>query len=57
MKALIWILCAMVTAAITTICKMNGILLGGIPTALLWGAAIALAGILCQKLDEKRKEK
>lgn len=51
MKFLIWFFCLFVAAAISTACKMNGIILGGIPTVLLYGGAFRIAALLCKKLD------
>lgn len=56
MKILIWFLCLFAHAFITTLLKSNGILLGGIPTALLIGGAMWLAKTLCKKWDERAKQ-
>lgn len=52
MKVLIWILCIFANALITTLLKEAGILLGGIPSALLFGGSFWLAHKLCKKWDE-----
>ena len=52
MKVLIWILCIFANALITTILKESGILLGAIPTMILFGAMLWLARTLCKKWDE-----
>ena len=40
MKSVIWIVTIGCLVLITTLCRMNGIILGGIPTAALYGGAI-----------------
>lgn len=55
MKVVIWIACIFLVSAITTALKANGIILGAIPTAAIYGGAVALAGFLCKLLDKKRK--
>ena len=57
MKVLIWILCIFVNALITTIFKESGIILGGIPTIILYGVTIWLARTLCKKWDERKTDK
>ena len=54
MKVLIWILCIFANALITTILKESGILLGAIPTMILFGAMFWLARTLCKKWDEHK---
>lgn len=55
MKVLIWILCIFANALITTILKESGILLGAIPTMILFGAMLWLARTLCKKWDEHKE--
>lgn len=54
MKVLIWILCFFANALITTLIKEGGIILGGIPTALMFGGTLWLARTLCKKWDEHK---
>ncbi len=56
MKVFIWLSCFFVFAAIQTLAKNAGILLGGIPTALLCGLTYWCANKLC-KVWETHKEK
>ena len=57
MKVLIWCLCFFANAFITTILKQAGIMLGGIPTMLLFAGTIWLARTLCKSWDERKKAK
>lgn len=57
MKILIWGGMIFAVSAITTALRMNGILLGAIPTMLIYGAALFLAGTLCKLWDHHRNEK
>ena len=52
MKVLIWILCIFANALITTILKESGILLGAIPTMILFAGMLWVARTLCKKWDE-----
>ena len=52
MKILFWILCVFAAAIIGAMFKMGGIMLGAIPSAILYGGAIWLANRLCKKWDE-----
>ena len=54
MKGLIWFLCIFANALITTILKESGILLGAIPTMILFAAMLWLARTLCKKWDEHK---
>ena len=54
MKILIWVLCILANAVITTIFKANGILLGAMPTMILCGTMFWLASTLCRKWDEHK---
>lgn len=56
MKVLIWFLCIFAYTLITTLLKGNGIILGGIPTMILFGAMLWLARTLCKKWDERKGE-
>lgn len=55
MKVLIWILCFFANALITTVLKESGILLGAIPTMILFGATLWLARTLCKKWGEHKE--
>ena len=55
MKFLIWFLCIFANAIITTIIKEAGVILGAIPTVVLFGATMWLARALCKKWDEHKK--
>ena len=57
MKVLIWIGCFFVNALITTILKESGIILGGIPTVILYGVTVVVAPFLCKKWDEHKGHK
>lgn len=54
MKVLIWFLCIFANALITTLLKESGIILGAIPTMILFGAMLWLARTLCKKWDEHK---
>ena len=55
MKALIWIGCIFSLSLCMTLIKNGGIILGGIPTALMFGAMWWLARTLCKKWDARKK--
>lgn len=57
MKFLIWFLCIFANAIITTIIKEAGVILGAIPTVILFGATMWLAKTLCKKWDEHKENK
>lgn len=54
MKFLIWFLCILANAIITTLITESGVILGGIPTALMFAATFWLARTLCKKWDEHK---
>ncbi|MBE6810080.1 MAG: zinc-ribbon domain-containing protein [Ruminococcaceae bacterium] len=54
MKVLIWIVCYFVIALITTALKENGVILGGIPTVILWLLVFFPARRLCKFWDEHK---
>lgn len=56
MKVLIWILCFFANALITTIIRGRGVILGAIPTVILYGVTIWLARTLCKKWDEYKAD-
>ena len=53
MKALIWIGCIFSLSVCTVIIKNCGIILGGIPAALMFGGMWWTATTLCKKWDER----
>ena len=57
MKFLIWFLCFLANAIIITLIKEAGIILGGIPTALMFVATWWLAQTLCKKWDARKEIK
>ncbi len=57
MKVLIWVLCFFLNALISAIIKGNGVILGAIPTVILYGVTIWLARTLCKKWDEHKADK
>lgn len=57
MKVLIWFLCILAYSIITTLIKECGIILGGIPTVILFGGTMWLARTLCTKWDEHKETK
>lgn len=57
MKVLIWFICFFVVALIRTSTQESGIILGGLPTALLYLGAYFIARSLCKSLDERKTEK
>ena len=54
MKGLIWFMCVVANAVFTIIFNANGILLGAIPTMILFGTTFWLARTLCKKWDENK---
>ena len=56
MKSVIWIVAIVGVAMISTLCRANGIALGAIPTAALYGAAVAVARTLCNAIDRKNAQ-
>lgn len=57
MKVLIWVLCLFANAMITTIAKENGVILGAIPTVILYALAATLAQSLCGVWDKYKQKK
>lgn len=57
MKALIWIGCIFSLSLCTVLIKNCGIILGGIPTALMFGGMWWLATTLCKKWDARTRQK
>lgn len=57
MKVLIWILCFFANALVTTLIKESGVILGAIPTVILYGATFWLARTLCKKWDAHKANK
>ena len=56
MKILIWTGCIFGLSIFITMLRTGGILLGGIPTALLYGGMFWLARTLCKKWDNHKKD-
>ncbi len=54
MKILIWFLCVLVASMIETSIEMKGVLLGAIPTLLIWSIPIAAARYFCRMWDEHK---
>lgn len=54
MKVLIWLLCFFVNGLITTLIRESGVILGAIPTVILFASTMWLARTLCQKWDEHK---
>lgn len=52
MKIFIWFFCILIFSIIETLLKAKGILLGAIPTVLLFSAAISIAKYFCRIWDE-----
>lgn len=57
MKVLIWSLCIFVTALITTFIKESGVILGAIPSVILFSIMMWSARTLCKKWDEHKGNK
>ena len=57
MKILIWFLCILANSIITAIIKANGIILGGIPTFIMYMITFAVARTLCEKWQEYKNNK
>lgn len=57
MKGLIWFSCIFMVALVQAYCKQNGIILGGIPTAILFMIAASVAKALCKRQDAKKQGK
>ena len=54
MKVLIWVVTLFCLALIQTFLRMSGVILGAIPTVILFGAALYIAKALCKSVDQKR---
>lgn len=57
MKFLIWFVCIAIYAVVTTALQMSGIILGGIPTFLLFGGTLWLARTISKFWSESQEEK
>ena len=57
MKILIWFVCILVMAIIQTIISSSGIILGAIPSVILFLAMWQVATTLCKKYDEKKADR
>ncbi len=56
MKFLIWFVCIFVLALIQTLLAESGIILGGIPTAILFATTMYVARTLSSKVGKKDSE-
>lgn len=57
MKVLIWIGCIFCASLVQTIAMQSGIILGGLPTLLLYGAMFFAASALCKAYDERQRNR
>ncbi len=57
MKVFIWCICLLSVSFFIQFLKVHGVLLGAIPTFLLYGAALWLIHVLCRKWDEHKEVK
>ena len=57
MKALIWIGCIFTLSLCFVMIKNVGIILGGIPSALMFGGMWWIASFLCKKWDGRKERK
>ena len=55
MKALIWIGCIFTLSLCFVMIKNAGIILGGIPSALMFGGMWWIASSLCKKWDSRKE--
>ncbi len=55
MKFLIWILCFSCNALITNLLRYSGVILGDIPTCILFLITLWTAKFLCRKWDKYKK--
>ncbi len=55
MKILIWFLCILANASIITVLKQNGVILGAIPSVILFSLTMGCARTLCIKWEEHKK--
>ncbi len=53
MKVFIWVVCVFVYALIQTLLTESGIILGGIPTAILFATMMYVARTLSSKVGKK----
>lgn len=54
MKVLIWVCGALFIVLVTMLCESAGIILGGIPTGLLYGGTAWLVLKLTKNVDKKK---
>lgn len=54
MKVVIWLCCLFVASVIVTALKWSGIVLGGIPTVILYGITFWAARALCKQWDSHK---
>ena len=55
MKVLIWLGCIFGYSILMVTLSNSGIMLGGLPTALLFAGMIGIAGRLCRNLDKDKE--
>ncbi len=56
MHFLIWFGCLMVDVMITVILKNCGVILGGVPTIILYSITIGMAPLICRKWDRRKSD-
>ena len=54
MKALIWIGCIFSLGLILGLIRSSGYILGGLPSALLFGVTMFIASYACKQLDKRK---
>ena len=57
MKVLIWIGCFVAVSVVLTLISEQGIVLGGVPTALLYMGGVTAARALSARLDAGRSDR
>lgn len=57
MKVLIWIGCFIVVSVVMTLISEQGIVLGGVPTALLYMGGVTAARALSSRIDARRSDR
>lgn len=55
MTILIWVVCVLAMAGVQTALKSNGIILGGIPTAILYIVTVTIANALTRAWKNRKK--
>lgn len=57
MKVLIWFLCILAVSTVKVLLQSAGIILGAIPTILLYGGGFWLGSTLCKAWDKHKNDK